>query len=141
MELHYCVLQLGKKRPILAQTILLLPDLASPCTLTLLLEAIVAHQVQAYETRQASGPLLEALSAVQLDQGAQQGKIDFGERLNDQVVDLAKAQTTALQAFEDGLYTIFADDNQLTDLNASIDWASVTCFNFLRLTFLSGRRW
>lgn len=140
MELHYSVLQLGKKRPILAPTALALPELPSPCPLTVLLEAIVAHQVQAYALRQAS-PLLHALTAAQLEQGAQQGKIDVGERFNEQIVDLPSAQATALQAFEDGLYAIFADGDQLTDLQAPIDWAAVACFNFLRLTFLSGRRW
>ena len=141
MELHYSILQLGKKRPILAPTALPLPDLASPCPLTTLLAAIVAQQVQAYEARQTSGPLLQALTSTQLDRAAQQGKVDFGDRLNDQVVDLAQAQNNALQAFEDGLYAIFADGQQLTELEAAIDWAAVGCFNFLRLTFLSGRRY
>lgn len=102
---------------------------------------LVEEQVRAYEERQAQKPLLYTLTEVALEEQVQQGKVDFNERLNDNSVNLAAAQSTALQAFEDGLYVIFADEEQLTTLEQSVDWLTVQAFSFLRLTFLSGRRW
>ena len=68
---------------------------------------------------------------------ASAGKVSFGGRGGgDQ--DEEKAVANALRCFEDGIYRMFADEEELTGLSQPIPWQEETVFTFIRLTMLSG---
>lgn len=49
-----------------------------------------------------------------------------------------KAVENTLQCFEDGIFRVFAGENELTALKETIPWTDDTVFTFIRLTMLSG---
>ena len=42
------------------------------------------------------------------------------------------------KCFEDGIYRIFADDEELTELGQALPWHDGLVFTFVRLTMLAG---
>ncbi|MGH1337208.1 MAG: hypothetical protein ACRBFS_13885 [Aureispira sp.] len=140
MTIQYSIKQLGKKRAQIERASLELPQLLAKSTLADFIRALVEQQVTAYEWRQTA-TLLQALTPTQIEEGVQKGKVDVGERFEKRTVAIEAAITEALQAFEDGLYAIFADEEQLEQLEAIFDWEAVDCFTFIRLTFLAGSFW
>lgn len=142
MIIQYSIKQLGKKRPQIKKQPLELPhfDPQGQATLQDFITALVQQQVKAYATRQET-TLLEALTPNQIEEGAAQGKVDVQERFEAGRVEVETAVETALQAFKDGLYAVFADEEQLEQLEQSINWSTIECFTFIRLTFLAGSYW
>jgi len=47
----------------------------------------------------------------------------------------------AVQAFADGLFVLFADDQEFTKPEETININSTTIITFIRLTFLAGSYW
>ena len=45
---------------------------------------------------------------------------------------------SAIQSFEDGIYRVFAGEDEVTDLDQAFSWPEGTVFTFIRLTMLSG---
>jgi hypothetical protein len=78
------------------------------------------------------------LSKSEIERGSIQGKIDPGERDLKQVVDPETAIGAALQAFEDGLYFVFVDRVQQTDLEQEVYLKSESRVTFIRLVALTG---
>ena len=56
-------------------------------------------------------------------------------------VKKAKAVTTALQGFKDGLYRAFLDETELVDLDAPLMIRENDTITFIRLTMLTGSIW
>src|SRR5258705_2098391 len=81
-------------------------------TLRDLITWTVSEEVTAFHERQEKRRLEHVLSRAEIKQSAQQGKIDMGGQMMPQEVDAATAIATALQAFEDGIYFVFVDDQQ-----------------------------
>ncbi|WP_164464437.1 hypothetical protein [Chryseobacterium sp. G0162] len=54
---------------------------------------------------------------------------------------MQKAQDNAIQAFEDGMFAVFYNDEQLENLDQSIDLSLRHLFTFIRLAFLAGSYW
>jgi hypothetical protein len=69
------------------------------------------------------------------------GKVGFGSIYNLKKADVQKAQENAIQAFEDGMFAVFYNDEQLEDLTQTIDLSLQHPFTFIRLTFLAGSYW
>ena len=78
------------------------------------------------------------MSSQQIQQSAQAGKVDPGERDLQQAVTTDEAVGIALQAFEDGLYFVFIDEVQQTNLETEVFLKSNSKMVFLRLTALVG---
>ncbi|MBR6158433.1 MAG: hypothetical protein IKQ27_15870, partial [Lachnospiraceae bacterium] len=53
--------------------------------------------------------------------------------------DLQQAIETALQAFEDGIYRVFLNEEELTALDQQITLNAEDTLTFVRLTLLAGR--
>jgi hypothetical protein len=68
----------------------------------------------------------------------ERGKVDAGERDLGQKVNTANAIAIALQAFEDGLYFVFIDELQQTNLDSEVFLKVNSKVIFLRLTALVG---
>jgi hypothetical protein len=132
---------LGQRKPLFADfSIPFPPDLGDGGAVTLrdLIGRIVRAEVEAFRQRQEERRLLKALTAKQIAESAQRGKIDSGGSDLDQQVDIEEAIGTALQAFEDGLYLVVIDEQEQRSLDAQVFLKPDSRITFLRLTLLAG---
>jgi len=131
---------LGQRRPVLSGFSLQVPDPAEGIQYTLaeLIEQVVRLEVEAFYLRQESSRLAVVLSAEEITQQAETGRILSGERELRQEVNPEAAVHTALQAFADGLYFVFLNGSQVTDLSALLDLQEGSSLRFVRLTALAG---
>ncbi len=113
-------------------------DDAGRFTLRDLISLIVRREVEAFKERQEQRKLVQIFTAEQIQEGAARGKIDMGEKDFEQNVSENQAVSTALQAFEDGLYFVFIDDIQHEDLDQTVFLAEESHIMFVRLIALAG---
>jgi hypothetical protein len=114
-------------------------DLSAPSlTLEELLIQIVRSEIRAFKDRQVERRLTKVLGLVDIEAGVALGKIDSGGSDLEQVVDERSAIENALQAFKDGFYIVFVDDQQQQDLTAPVALTGNSELLFLRLTPLVG---
>src|SRR5688572_4845015 len=107
---------IGRKKPLFSDwSIPIPPDAAHDggrITLRDLITWTVAEEVEAFRQRQEARRLENVLTRTQIQEGAERGKIDSGGHDVQQEVDVDHAIAVALQAFEDGIYFVFVDDQQ-----------------------------
>jgi len=114
-------------------------DADGQTTLHDLITAVVTSEVAAFHERQDQRKLARVLTAEQIQQSAEAGKIDAGGgQVEPQTVDLQDAIATALQGFEDGLYYTFVDDQQITTLDQRVAVHEGSYLLFVRLVALVG---
>lgn len=106
-------------------------------TLRELITRIVVSEVEAFRDRQQLRRLGRVLSAGQIQEGIERGKVGVGDSLN-QSVDTDLAVGTAIQGFEDGLYLVVIDETEQRDLDAQIYLRPGSRITFIRLVFLAG---
>jgi len=131
----------GQKRPLFTDYCMPLPpDVSASGRMTLrdLITQIVLYEVEGFRQRQEERRLAQVLSPQEIEQGAVKGKIDSGERELKQEVDDDAAVSTALQAFEDGLYFVFLDDTQQESLDQTVFVSDDSRIMFVRLVALAG---
>ncbi|MEO7976634.1 hypothetical protein [Flavobacterium sp.] len=144
MNITISVRQLGKKQPLLQDKKIQIATGNPTISTQNLIELVVDYQVQLFH---ASSFEFEDEDKIHLPKEnylpilTDTGKVGFGAIYNHNKVDLAKAQETALQAFEDGMYAIFYGDDQLENLNQEINLEENQPLTFIRLTFLAGSYW
>ena len=109
-----------------------------PLTLAELLAQIVRSEVRSFQTRQADRRSTTVLGIIDIEAGVALGKISSGGSDLEQVVDVEGAIDNALQAFKDGFYLVFIDDEQQEDLTAVVNLKINSELLFLRLTPLVG---
>ena len=133
---------LGQKRPLLADWAVTLPlDLTGQedwLSLRDLLTQVVLAEVAAFQQRQEERRLARILGPDQIAAGVTAGKVELGERDWQQAVDVEAAVATALQAFEDGLYFVFIEGEQITSLDEQVWLHHEIHLSFLRLVALAG---
>lgn len=144
MEIKVTVKQLGKKYPVLSEQKIDIRYDDPNISLENLLKLIVQQQVEMFnaksfelededDTKTPADNYLNILTDT--------GKIGFGSIYNLKKADVQKAQENAIQAFEDGMFAVFYNDEQLEDLTQTIDLNLQYTFTFIRLTFLAGSYW
>ena len=99
----------------------------TPKNLEALLIACVKNQVDAFNTKRTAVNVIGFLTPAQIEEQAHSGKIDFGDNV--------------LLAFKDGLFVVFVDDIEITDLQTPLQLSSDSVIAFIRLTFLVGTYW
>jgi len=132
---------LGRKKPLFADwSIPLPPGLGDGGSVTLrdLIARIVRAEVQAFRDRQEERRILHALTASDIEKGVVRGKIDSGGREERQKVDDEEAVEVALQAFEDGLYLVVLDEQEVRQLDQQVFLNNESRVTFVRLTMLAG---
>jgi hypothetical protein len=133
---------LGHKKPLLVERDLILPPewegSGRRVRLRELLTHVVLHEVAAFHERQEQRRLLHVLSSAEIEWGAGQGRVTMGGQDLGQAVDPQAAVERALQAFQDGLYLMFVDDQQYCDLDRELDLRPGSKLTFLRLVPLAG---
>lgn len=131
----------GQRKPVFTDWRIPLPpdyDGSRPLTLRDLLTLIVAKEVEAFKQRQEQRKLAQIFTKEQIEQGAERGKIDMGERDLQQSVEVEAAIATALQAFEDGLYYVFIDEVQQETLEQTVFVHEHSHILFVRMIALAG---
>lgn len=108
-----------------------------PQTVRELLISLTRLGVRQYNERRDEGQILAYLTQEEIAAQASRGKISSGLRGGADAVE-DKAVENTLQCFEDGIYRVFADEEELTALSDEIPWKDGIVFTFIRLTMLSG---
>ncbi|MBN2499322.1 MAG: hypothetical protein JXB38_01065 [Anaerolineales bacterium] len=106
-------------------------------TLKDLITYIVASEVDQYNLRQKEDRFLRFLSNKQIEDQLVLGKIEFGDK-EPRLADSEPAINEALLAFTDGLYYVFIDEAQQTDLNQIVHVCDSSVVTFVRLVALAG---
>lgn len=141
MEIKVTIKQLGKKHPFLKEQPLEIADIGHTPTLQQFLLAVVEQQVTAFNERREAKNVLPFLTESQVQAQISTGKVGFNDVYNNKKADLEKAQTRMLEAFGDGLFAVFCDEEQLENLDETITINKKSVFTFFRLAFLSGTYW
>jgi hypothetical protein len=132
----------GQRRPLFSDWELpMLPEWeqgVGHTTLRDLITQIVRAEVAAYLERQEQRSMIQALTQADIQRGLMKGKVDPGGREKTGTVDAEEAVQRAIQAFEDGLYYVFIDEEQQTDLGHAVSLHSDSRVTFLRLVALAG---
>lgn len=102
-----------------------------------LIARIVTEEVLAFNERQETRQLAHALSLHEITRAAAKGKIDMGGRPATKA-DAGESVRIALQAFEDGMYLVFVDGEQVTSLDAPVLVHAESRLRFVRLVMLAG---
>src|SRR5258706_4919764 len=130
----------GQKRPLFTDWRVELPPFdenqGNHLKLRDLIASIVIKEVEAFRLRQEERKLARVMSSQQIQQSIPTGKVDPGERDLQQPVNTDEATSVALQAFEDGLYFVFIDEVQQTNLDSEVFLKANSKLVFLRLTAL-----
>lgn len=137
MELTLQLKRLGKKK--VKQVPFTLEE--TPKNLEELLIGCVKHQVEAFNKKRLEVNVIGFLSPAEIQEQAQSGKVDFGEINNKDLANLEKAIDNVLFAFKDGLFVVFVDDDEITDLKTPLELTSDSMIAFIRMTFLVGTYW
>ncbi len=144
MEIKVTVRQLGRKHPVLSEQKIEIAHHENTISLKHLLQLVVQQQVEAFNAKPFE-PEDEDLSKIPqenyLNILTDTGKIGFGSIYNQKKANLQKAQQNAIQAFEDGMFAVFYNDEQIENLTRIVDLNLQYTFTFIRLTFLSGSYW
>ncbi len=111
-----------------------------PDTVRAFLAALVELEAAAYNARRDEGQLVAYLTKGEIKDQADAGKVSFGLR-GGKDADAGAAVENAIQCFEDGIYRVFAGDEEVTELEREFTWDEGCEFTFIRLAMLSGLNW
>ena len=139
LNLVVSVKQLGRKKPVIGARDLVLDQ--EPGDLRGLISAIVIQEVARYNAKTPEEPILLHLTQESVDDAAEAGKVGFGARYNEKNQDPAAAVANALQSFEDGLFRIFVNDDEVEGVDTALSLKDGDRLTFIRLVMLAGRLW
>ncbi|AZA91241.1 Uncharacterised protein [Chryseobacterium nakagawai] len=144
MDIKVTVKQLGRKHPVLSEQKIEIDYEDSVISLENLLKLVVHQQVvefnaQSFELEDEDYTKIPTDNYLNILTDT--GKVGFGSIYNLKKADVQKAQDNAIQAFEDGMFAVFYNDEQLENLDQSIDLSLRHPFTFIRLAFLAGSYW
>ncbi len=129
--------RLGKKK-IFKQTYELDQEIHS---LEDLIRVCVKKEVETFNQKTENKSLLQFLAPSEIKEQSEKGKIGFGELFNTEKANLDKSIETAFLAHKDGLFSVFVDDEEVSDLEQKITVDENTNITFIKLTFLTGTYW
>ncbi len=131
------VKQIGRKKAFVRRE-LALGELLSDPTLRDLMTRIVTLEVNAFRQRQHDAMFIRALTETEIKEQSEMGKISMGGLEKTQEIHTDVAVKVALQAFEDGLYYVFLNDQQIETLEQPVQLSNNSNIMFLRLVALAG---
>lgn len=107
-------------------------------TLRALITKIVRIEVEHFRARQIKRATFQVMTAKEIDDGAARGAVRPGLQSEIQDVDEEAAVGAALTAFEDGIYLVFIDGAEQTDLDREVYLTPESTILFVRLVMLAG---
>lgn len=139
MTIKVNIKQLGKKRSRIAEVPFVLEN--APSTVCELIKEAVHTCVSEYNERVKKGECAAPVSADEINEMSEIGKVAFGINYGGKTADETAALENAMQSYDDGLYRIFIGENELGMLSDSISLTENDSVTFIRLTMLTGRLW
>ncbi|MGN0438537.1 MAG: hypothetical protein ACI4F4_08455 [Lachnospiraceae bacterium] len=76
-----------------------------------------------------------------IDDMAGVGKIAFGIIYGEKIPDIQETIATAITGFQDGLFRVFINDEEIEELDEPVNLCEGDRVTFIRLTMLAGRMW
>jgi hypothetical protein len=131
--------QLGKRRNIIDKKLYFLEN--KPSTVEALIKSFVTICVKDFNDRVDNKKIITYLSKEEINNHAQVGKISFNEDNRGDKQDIDQAIENAMQSYEDGIFRIFIDDDEVGALHDEIKIIENSTLTFIRLTMLAGRMW
>lgn len=139
MRLAVTVKIIGKRQNTLSRIpVELLP---SPRTLRELIAGLVEWNIRGLLEKQQQVALVPYLTAEEVQEQAEIGKVGFGAVYNDGVPDVQQAVDTAILAFEDGLYRVFVCEREIGELDEPLALKEDDEIVLILFTMLAGRLW
>lgn len=141
----------GKRKDVLKKTPY--PIAGEVDSLRFLISEIVTNEVNKYNETEVDPEIDSSVSPnkpqdlttwltnSEIEGKKELGKIGFGRRYSGKDADPEKAVSNAIQSFEDGLYRVFLNEEEITDIDGKLNLKSDDELTFIRLTFLSGTLW
>ncbi len=136
-ELEIQLKRLGKKK-ILRQKVNLTGNIK---TLEDLITQLVTHNVNSFNKEIETNKILSFLSPNEIQNQSITGKIGFGEIENKTKANINSSIENALQAFEDGIFVVFIDDDEVKTIKEPLAIKESSSITFIRMTFLTGTYW
>ena len=136
MQFYIKIKQLSKRRAVLEKQLFEIEDLPEKATLRDFITAVATQQVEAYNAKKHEQNVLPFLTSEQIEDGAAVGKVGFGAIYGEEKANVEKAIVNAIIAFEDGLYKIFINDNEVQHIDNEVFINKESVVMFLRLTLL-----
>jgi len=133
--------ELGRRKPLFEDfSVPFPPELGDgSTTLRQVIDRIVRHEVEAFRKRQSHRQLVRALTAKQIDEGVEAGKVLSGASdVEPQAIDDEEAVGAAVTAFEDGLFLVSVDDTECRELDQQVFLEPDSRVTFIRLALLAG---
>lgn len=106
-----------------------------------LLTEFVTINVNKFNEGLTEDDIVPYLTDERINDLSEAGKISFGVNYNGQKQELKKAVENTLQSYEDGIYRIFVNDEELGDLGSETELKENDEVTFVRLVMLAGRMW
>ena len=106
-----------------------------------LLTEFVTINVNEFNNGFTENDIVPYLTDKKINDLSDAGKISFGVDYNEQKQDLEKAIENALQSYEDGIYRVFVNDEEMGEIDCEINLKGNDELTFVRLTMLAGRMW
>lgn len=139
MNIYISMKSIGKRKNMISKQSVLLSSV--PGSLRVLLRELITLNVQQLSEKDEEMHLVNYLTETEIHQQAFNGKVGFGAVYNKRKPDLTEAIQSAIQAFEDGLFLVFVNSEQVEALDLPLELADGDEVVFIRLTMLAGRMW
>lgn len=139
MDIYVSIKSAGKKKAFLDKKVYTVSD--NILTLKDLITDIVKIEVSSYNSKDDGERLVNFLTESQIEEQKTVGKIGFARVYSDKKVDEEEAIINALECFQDGLFKVFKNDDELCSLDEEINLKENDVLTFIRLAFLAGRLW
>lgn len=112
-----------------------------PKTVQELIAETVKVCLEGYKKRVEDKDAMKVLEQDSMEKMAEVGKVAFDISYGEKIPAVQEAVDTAVLAFQDGLYRVFLDGEELDDLKQDIVLGEDKELTFIRLTMLAGRIW
>ncbi|KQN96282.1 hypothetical protein [Paenibacillus sp. Leaf72] len=139
MIVYITVKSLGKKKSYLDRLEWTFAN--KPDTLKALITDLITVNVQKFNQKETDVPLVPYLTQSDVELQAETGKVGFGSIYNEQRASLDEALCTALLAFEDGLYKVFINGDEVEQMDSPLNIQDGDDLALIRFTMLAGRMW
>ncbi|MGC5775789.1 hypothetical protein [Paenibacillus pabuli] len=139
MNVWITVKSLGKRKPVLAKQAAELPETTD--TLRQLIRSMVAQQIKTLQDKNNDAEWLAYLMPEDIQEQGTAGKVGFGTIYNEEIPNVEGAMDTAVTAYEDGLFKVFLNDEELQGLDEPLILREDDNVVFIRFTMLAGRLW
>lgn len=139
LKVFITVKSLGKRKNYLDRLAWQLTE--PPSTLRSLIIDIVSENVRQFNERKSDVPFVSFLTKDDIELQGVNGKVGNGSLDNDRKADEEEAVSTALLAFEDGLYRVFINGSEAEHLEMPLMLQGGDELAFIRFTMLARSMW